>query len=224
MSEPNEPRSARDEAVVGAAHGRAVQACETVVAGLRACGWDYACVSVSVVVPLAGGKGTTPGASRFDADPAMLPTFPHHANNLRTLARELEDAHRRSGLPEPTDNYVHVQSKPRIRSCRACGCTDFDCRRCIARTGSPCFWVDADLCSACAAATPAGTSPQTMAERWRDFERECIPAEAGAMQRRAMQRAFYAGAVSLLDVAPRTPKTDAIVEECQAFVDAGGAR
>lgn len=36
------------------------------------------------------------------------------------------------------------------RSCRVCGCTDADCSACIERTGDPCFWVEADLCSACA--------------------------------------------------------------------------
>lgn len=35
------------------------------------------------------------------------------------------------------------------RCCRVCGCTDNDCRRCIARTGRPCWWIEADLCSAC---------------------------------------------------------------------------
>lgn len=36
------------------------------------------------------------------------------------------------------------------RRCRVCGCTDLDCRRCIAKTGEPCRWVEPDLCSACA--------------------------------------------------------------------------
>lgn len=34
--------------------------------------------------------------------------------------------------------------------CRVCGCTDEDCRQCITKTGKPCCWVEADLCSACA--------------------------------------------------------------------------
>lgn len=37
-----------------------------------------------------------------------------------------------------------------IRTCRACGCTETDCRHCILRTGEPCHWVAEDLCSACA--------------------------------------------------------------------------
>ncbi len=44
---------------------------------------------------------------------------------------------------------------PAIRSCRVCGCTDDDCRQCIARTGRPCHWVEPDLCSACAPKDPA---------------------------------------------------------------------
>ena len=36
-----------------------------------------------------------------------------------------------------------------VRACQVCGCTDNDCRGCVARTGQPCFWVAADLCSAC---------------------------------------------------------------------------
>lgn len=38
----------------------------------------------------------------------------------------------------------------RVRTCRACGCTEADCRQCIERTGEPCFWIARDLCSACA--------------------------------------------------------------------------
>lgn len=37
----------------------------------------------------------------------------------------------------------------RYGTCRVCGCTDHDCRGCIERTGEPCHWVEADLCSAC---------------------------------------------------------------------------
>lgn len=36
-----------------------------------------------------------------------------------------------------------------VRSCRVCGCTEDDCSGCIERTGEPCYWVAADLCSAC---------------------------------------------------------------------------
>ena len=36
-----------------------------------------------------------------------------------------------------------------VRTCRVCGCTDDDCSGCIERTGTPCHWVEEDLCSAC---------------------------------------------------------------------------
>lgn len=36
-------------------------------------------------------------------------------------------------------------------TCRGCGCTDEDCSQCVERTGTPCHWVEPDLCSACAA-------------------------------------------------------------------------
>jgi hypothetical protein len=37
----------------------------------------------------------------------------------------------------------------RKAKCRECGCTNEDCRQCIARNGAPCHWVEIDLCSAC---------------------------------------------------------------------------
>lgn len=43
-----------------------------------------------------------------------------------------------------------MPSQP-VRRCRSCACTDDDCYRCIERTGQPCSWIEADLCSACEA-------------------------------------------------------------------------
>ena len=53
--------------------------------------------------------------------------------------------------------YAEVQAKEKKKGegkagvCRVCGCTDNDCSQCIAITGEPCHWVEADLCSRCAA-------------------------------------------------------------------------
>lgn len=58
---------------------------------------------------------------------------------------EFPDGHQALAMRE------EVRPRP-VRSCRVCGCTDGDCRGCIERTGYPCSWVDADLCSACAVA------------------------------------------------------------------------
>lgn len=37
-----------------------------------------------------------------------------------------------------------------VRRCRQCGCTDDDCSGCIERAGQACYWIEGDLCSACA--------------------------------------------------------------------------
>jgi len=52
-------------------------------------------------------------------------------------------------IPDAAARFV-VELVTGARACRVCGCTDADCRDCIARSGSPCHWVGADLCSACA--------------------------------------------------------------------------
>lgn len=41
------------------------------------------------------------------------------------------------------------QKAPSVRTCRECGCTDENCSQCVEKTGGPCQWVEADLCSAC---------------------------------------------------------------------------
>lgn len=61
--------------------------------------------------------------------------------------------------------------KPRcaaVATCRGCGCTDADCRQCVAKTGEPCHWVEPDLCSAC----------QAPASRRRDL-RKVVPQSNG---------------------------------------------
>lgn len=35
------------------------------------------------------------------------------------------------------------------RICLSCGCTEYDCRQCIEKTGLPCHWVAINKCSAC---------------------------------------------------------------------------
>lgn len=52
---------------------------------------------------------------------------------------------------EMTDGKVTAHKSLNFGVCRECGCTDFDCSQCIARTGRPCSWTDEShtLCSAC---------------------------------------------------------------------------
>ncbi|MGN6435976.1 MAG: PRTRC system protein E [Agriterribacter sp.] len=52
-------------------------------------------------------------------------------------------------LSEAESAINQVKENNTIRKCRVCGCTDDDCRQCIKKTGKPCHWVEADLCSAC---------------------------------------------------------------------------
>lgn len=44
---------------------------------------------------------------------------------------------------------LKAAAAPEVRACRTCGCTDDYCAWCIEKTGHPCRWVEADLCSAC---------------------------------------------------------------------------
>lgn len=36
------------------------------------------------------------------------------------------------------------------QACRVCKCTEDDCSQCIEKIGKPCWWIEPDLCSACA--------------------------------------------------------------------------
>jgi hypothetical protein len=77
------------------------------------------------------------------------------AATLRGIRRE----HGSDGLAQATS--LVMQACPACRgqllryklaafpACRVCGCTDEDCSGCVRRTGEPCSWVEADLCSAC---------------------------------------------------------------------------
>ena len=56
-----------------------------------------------------------------------------------------------------TENAARFRAKlekeggQQVRGCRQCGCCEDNCEGCIAPSGSPCHWVEADLCSACKA-------------------------------------------------------------------------
>ncbi len=80
------------------------------------------------------------------------------------------------GAEEPIDG------KSKLRACRVCGCTDDDCSVCVQKTGTPCYWVEGDLCSACQVSgttylepqMPVGWSPpESVPEDGREFEYLC---------------------------------------------------
>ena len=80
---------------------------QRLVRGLRALGWDFAAVSLwkadgsSVVLHGAGASG-------WEASTAIVEAVPRIADNLRLLARELDEAHRMSGAPEVVHGCSHV--------------------------------------------------------------------------------------------------------------------
>ncbi len=39
---------------------------------------------------------------------------------------------------------------PVLDQCAVCDCTESDCSQCVKRTGEPCYWARAGVCSACA--------------------------------------------------------------------------
>ena len=54
-----------------------------------------------------------------------------------------------------------------VKRCRECGCTDWDCRQCIAATGHPCSWVEGEeppICTRCADAEDAALIAEMNAE------------------------------------------------------------
>jgi hypothetical protein len=50
-------------------------------------------------------------------------------------------------------HYIAHSIAPGDRTCRVCKCTDDDCSQCVEKTGAPCHWIEADLCSACVGAS-----------------------------------------------------------------------
>jgi hypothetical protein len=74
---------------------------------------------------------------------ATVVTFPESESELG--AEEIAD------IELDAVRYDRLDDEVEQRSCRECGCTEDDCSSCVERTGEPCFWVEPDLCSACAA-------------------------------------------------------------------------
>jgi hypothetical protein len=75
---------------------------------------------------------------------------PYETHVIREALARTFIAGARSGLQYFSDFVLNKAAG--IQHCRVCKCTAFDCSQCVAKTGSPCHWVAADLCSACAPA------------------------------------------------------------------------
>lgn len=86
----------------------AISQIEELLKALMVAGWDFAAVSLW---RRTSGDAGGAGASTFDVRTSMLPALPRLADNLRVLARELDDLHRKSGAAEMLEGYTHVISR-----------------------------------------------------------------------------------------------------------------
>jgi len=81
------------------------QVIETVKA-LRARGYDYVVVQIAKVIPGRGGDNAVPGASAIEASDRVLPCLPRQADNLRAIARQLDEAFEKRGTSEAEEGYL----------------------------------------------------------------------------------------------------------------------
>lgn len=113
-------------------------------------------VLLSLVAPnsnaAAGAVKKTPDnidrlSDELDAEAAYDRRFPPDGGPSRRC-------HVCGEFAAPGSKYcqVHADKPHPERRCRRCGCTEANCGKCAAKTGSPCNWVDYDLCSACVTA------------------------------------------------------------------------
>jgi hypothetical protein len=74
---------------------------------------------------------------------------PYEGSDIEHLITITEMSGTLSQLGERQVLAIDVAATLQERTCRVCGCTESDCRHCLAYTGSPCHWVGPHLCSAC---------------------------------------------------------------------------
>ena len=77
----------------------------------------------------------------FCDDSGLIVGVAYMGDEVASLTDRLRFAER---VAPPTATQLSIA---RVRSCRTCGCTDD--RSCRTASG-PCYWVEEDLCSACA--------------------------------------------------------------------------
>lgn len=98
------------------AQALAAMQAQLMVNALRAAGWDFACVSV-----WNRSVDGFAGASNFDLPRELTPSLPLLAENLRALAREMDDAHRMSGCTERVYGSTQVVSGTTVDARRKLG-------------------------------------------------------------------------------------------------------
>ncbi|MDD5081747.1 MAG: hypothetical protein PHU08_00095 [Dehalococcoidales bacterium] len=73
---------------------------------------------------------------------------------ITPTSKEIAIAVAATSRPEPVSRWELQLPEP-VRRCRVCGCTENNA--CIdRRTGEPCHWVEADLCSNCVEGESSG--------------------------------------------------------------------
>lgn len=77
---------------------------------LRQAGWEFVAVSIARAMVLPDGTATIPGASTYETLEGLTPALPSLADNLRVLARELDEAYARSACRTRAEGYTHVVS------------------------------------------------------------------------------------------------------------------
>lgn len=86
-------------------------------------------------------------APGFKEDTSAIKKVPVRLLNKQVGSLRLEEVRTIAALFDMEFHDVVVEMT--CQRCRVCGCTQFDCSQCIEKTGSPCSWVEDDLCSAC---------------------------------------------------------------------------
>ena len=79
----------------------------------------------------------------------LLESIRHAALRLQDIEVYLEYIYVASLLGTRDEAGEVLWCETTLRRCSACGCTQYDCSQCVEKTGEACYWVEADLCSAC---------------------------------------------------------------------------
>jgi len=91
-----------------------------------------------------GARPTEPGKFLRHLAEAALRADPENYQLMRPALLVLQLKY-----PKYEDKGTRQEMTGESRKCRVCGCTEYNCWQCIEKTGSPCWWVESDLCSAC---------------------------------------------------------------------------
>lgn len=115
-------------------------------------------LSLGAIIGKVDLKGTSTTDFYLDCKNGGIPITDHGGDWEKEIAFGDYSAGRFGWLlSNPIAFSHHIQAKGSLglweydgQLCHSCGCTEYDCRHCIEKTGQPCHWVAEDLCSACA--------------------------------------------------------------------------